>query len=86
MKVSTPPSYTKIYEITNYGVNDVIDTGTRGLLITTTALANITVETSDGRQQQILNIPANTVFILPISIVKLKGINSTSTTKVYALL
>jgi hypothetical protein len=86
MKVSTPPSYSKIYEITNYGTNDVIDTGTRGLLITTTSVGSITVETSDGKQQQIQNIPANTVFVLPISIVKLKAINSTSTTKVYALL
>jgi hypothetical protein len=73
MKPTTPASYSKIFLITPSGTTLEAN---RGLLITTSAVSSITVTDLYNVSQQIQNIPANTVFVLPLAVYK---VTATST-------
>jgi hypothetical protein len=83
MKPVTPASYVKIFSITSS--NSVVVSPHRGLLLVTSGSAgSLTVTLQDGSSQQVTNIAANTVFILPL-IVKFVNTATTNVT-VYGLL
>jgi hypothetical protein len=67
MKPVTPASYSKIFLITPSGITVEPN---RGLLITTSAVSSVTVTDLYNNSQQIQNIPANTVFVLPLAVYK----------------
>ena len=83
MKPVTPASYIKIFTITP---NDsTLVSPHRGLLLVTTGSAgSLTVKLQDGSTQQVTNIAANTVFILPLIVKNVT--TATNNVTVYGLL
>jgi len=73
MKPTTPASYAKIFLITPSGTTL---SPNRGLLITTSAVSSITVVDLANNSQQIQNIPANTVFVLPLAVNKVTAVGT----------
>jgi len=83
MKPVTPASYGKVFTIT--ASNSVVVSPHRGLLLVTTgSVGSLVVTLQDGSSQTVSNIPANTIFILPLIV---KYVNtSTSNVTAYGLL
>jgi len=83
MKPVTPASYVKIFSITKS--DSIVVSPHRGLLLVTSgSTGSLTVTLQDGSSQQVSNIAANTVFILPLIV---KFVNaSTANVTVYGLL
>jgi ABC-type amino acid transport system permease subunit len=73
MKSVTPASYSKIFLITPSGATVEPN---RGLLITTSVVSSITVTDLYNASQQIQNIPANTVFVLPLAVYKVTAVTA----------
>ena len=85
MKPVTPASYQKIFAVTSAMIGLTLEAN-RGLLVTTTAAGSMTVNTVGGSKDvQISNIPANTVFVLPLAVHKITAVNSTTTTLIWGL-
>ena len=83
MKIVTPASYTKIFNITA-NTNGV--SAHRGLLIvntSTTTAGSVAMTFQDGSSQTVANIPPNTIFILPVVV---KNIGTLTNTTIYGLL
>lgn len=81
MKIVTPPSYVKIFSMTASG--SAVQPTHRGLLLVSSGSAgSIAVTLQDGSTQTISNIPANTIFILPLVI---KYLTSATNVTVYGL-
>ena len=84
MKVATPPSYIKVFAITPNDSN-IVSTH-RGLLITTTTLTTLSFGLQDGSTQTVANIPANTVFILPLIVKYVRTTSASGSFNIYGLL
>ena len=94
MKPVTPASYQRIFNIGSSLLGVTLSgatLGTRGLLITTTAVGSVSLVTVgadnplSANAVQITNIPANTVFVLPVAVLKVTAVNSDTTTKIWGL-
>jgi hypothetical protein len=84
MKIATPPSYIKVFAITPNDSNIV--SSHRGLLVTTTTLTTLSFGLQDGSTQTVANIPANTVFILPLIVKYVRTTSASGTYSIYGLL
>lgn len=86
MKVPTPPSYSKVFAITPNDSTSAIVSPHRGLLITTTTATTLSFGLVDGTTQTVANIPANTVFILPLIVKYVKTTGASGSYNIYGLL
>jgi hypothetical protein len=86
MKVISPPSYTKVFAITPTDSTATVVGTHRGLLVTTTTVTTLSFVLQDGSAQTVANIPANTVFILPLIVKFVKQTGASGSYNIYGLL